>query len=134
MGESAKHMELVEMVRREALAIVPPQYAPLIQVDSPDSEEKARVGNYSPDVYYSYDNQLVIGEAKTLEDFSRKHSQDQFEAYLAASNAFPGKSVLIVAVPWMLFATAKNYFRRRVPAGGRVQVIVLDDTKGRREI
>lgn len=134
MGESAKHMELVAKARQEAAAIVTDERAAMIQVDSPETTEKPRVGSYCPDVYYNYDDQLVIGEAKTLDDFARKHSQEQFAEYLAACAAFPGESVLIVAVPWMLSATAKNYFRRHAAERGNARVVVIDDTMGRWEV
>ena len=134
MGESTKHIELVAMVQREVAAMVTDRYASLIQVDSPDSTEKARIGRHCPDVYYNYDGKLVVGEAKTLDDFARKHSQEQFDEYLAACSTCLGESALIVAVPWMLAATAKNFFRRRTSLRGKTRIIILDDTKGRWEL
>ena len=135
MGESAKHMELVQMVRREVEAIVGVANAMLILVDTPDSNEKVKVGKFCPDVFFRYDKILAIGEAKTLDDFSRSHSNEQFEAYLTECNLFEGAAVLVASVPWQLAATAKNYFRRlRRKFGTKTRIVVLDDTKWRWEV
>ncbi|MCQ2393822.1 MAG: hypothetical protein MJ249_05975 [Kiritimatiellae bacterium] len=128
MSESAKHIELVEMIRRFAVGVVTSQYASLILVDNQESTERIRIGRYYPDVYFNYSGMLVIGEAKTLEDFSRKHSRDQFEAYLAACSSYQGEATLIVAVPWMLTATAKNYFRHCASIRGNTNIVIIEDS------
>ena len=37
---------------------------------------------YVPDLYYKYNDLIIIGEAKTENDLERVHSIDQFESYI----------------------------------------------------
>ena len=93
--------------------IVAPDLHAIIQYDSADSSRPTKViGNFIPDVYYWHADRLIIGEAKTINDFDRPHSRDQYDAYIKECKNFFGRSTLVVSVPWQMVATAKNYFRR----------------------
>ena len=113
MSESRAHIELVEVAVEYIKTIIAPDLRALIQYDSADSVRPTKViGNYIPDVYFWYSDQLIIGEAKTLDDFDRPHSREQYCAYIHECKDFWGQASLIISVPWQLVATAKNYFRR----------------------
>ena len=113
MGESRTHMDLVSRTYEYIKTIIPKENHWLIQYDSPDSSRPAYVtDNVVPDVYYCYQDMLVIGEAKTIDDFERLHSKKQYDAYVKECLSFKGKSIIVISVPWQLVATAKNYFRR----------------------
>ena len=112
--ESKAHIELVNRIMAYTKKLVPPSCFDLIICDSAGQNSDIRViGNFIPDVYYRDNNCLIIGEAKTLDDFERKHSMEQFDAYLKECQVYGNNSTLIIAVPWQLVVTAKNYFKRK---------------------
>ena len=127
--ESQCHMDLVDLIVEYVKKRVSSEEYSFIQIDSSGRSGTMRVSdNYVPDVVYRTSNKLIIGEAKTYEDFERKHSKDQFDSYLKECNYFEGSAELIVAIPWQLHITAQNYFRRLKKKNGmEVEVIVLDD-------
>lgn len=113
MSESRTHVELVAVAVNYIKTIVSPDLQAIIQYDSADSSRPSKViGNYIPDVYFWHSDQLIIGEAKTINDFERPHSRDQYNAYIKECKRFFGHATLVISVPWQMVATAKNYFRR----------------------
>ena len=111
--ESQIHIDLVNVVTNYAKEIVPKEECSLICLDSAGKISPMRLfGNYVPDVFFSNGSLLIIGEAKTLDDFERGHSKEQYKSYIAECNAFSGRAILIISVPWQLMITAKNYFNR----------------------
>lgn len=129
MSESRNHVELVAIAVQYIKTIVEPDLHAIIQYDSPDSARPTKViGNYIPDVYYWHNDQLIIGEAKTINDFDRTHSRDQYDAYIKECKNFFGKSTLVVSVPWQIVATAKNYFRRlKKVFDADIQIIIINE-------
>lgn len=113
MSESRSHIDLVATVVNYVKKLVLPDFHAIIQYDSPDSPRPSKViGNFIPDVYFWNKDLLIIGEAKTLKDFDKRHSLDQYRAYMQECKNFWGESILVIAVPWPLVITAKNHFRR----------------------
>ena len=58
---------------------------------------------FVPDLYYKFNDVLIIGEAKTDEDFDRDHSKMQYGSYYKYLNKFLSqgyKCMFIIAVPW----------------------------------
>jgi hypothetical protein len=100
-----------------------------IKADLPEYEKPSLTyGVYIPDVYYSYDKRLIIGEAKTLDDFRNEHSRKQFNAYYIECINYPFDAMIIIAVPWQLFITAKNYFRRtKRKFDKEIRVVVISE-------
>ena len=113
MSESRSHVELVAVAVKYIKTIIASDLHAIIQYDSADSLRPTKViGNFIPDVYYWHADQLIIGEAKTINDFDRPHSREQYDAYIKECKKFYGYSKLVISVPWQMVATAKNYFRR----------------------
>lgn len=114
MSESFQHQKLVESIVDYSKSIIPNDCFSLIQVDLPDFNGRPSMINeeYIPDVYYRYNQLIVIGEAKTINDFKTDHSRNQYISYFRELKQFVGEKYFVVAVPWELFVTAKNYFRR----------------------
>lgn len=111
--ESQVHIDLVNIALQYIKTIIPAENYELIQIDSAGKNSAIKIiGNYVPDIYYNYDGLLIIGEAKTINDFERVHSQEQFVAYINECEMFSGETVIVASVPWQLVPTAKNYFRR----------------------
>lgn len=129
MSESQCHIELVKRVLSYVKTVVDSSLHDLIEVDDSTSNKPSRVvGNYIPDVYFFYDKRMILGEAKTLDDFERKHSQEQFSAYFSACSSYGESGMIVVAVPWKLVNTAKNLFRRKKrEQNSLIKVVVLDD-------
>lgn len=127
--ESQSHMDLVKLIVKYLKKCIPDDEHAFIQVDSSGQASSIRVtDNYIPDVSYKTNQKLFIGEAKTYEDFERKHSKDQFDAYIRDCGLFLGEAKLVVAVPWQLLLTAQNYFRRiKKRTGTNVEIVILDD-------
>lgn len=129
MSESRVHIELVSEAVNYVKTIIDPDLHAMIQYDSADSFRPTKViGNYIPDVYFWHANRLIIGEAKTMNDFDRPHSRDQYTAYIKECENFFGESTLVIGVPWQLVATAKNYFRRlKKDCGTSLSIIIINE-------
>lgn len=113
MSESQAHIELVRVALKFIRSKVDPDLHSVIQFDAANSLRPAKViGNFIPDVLFWHGNQLIIGEAKTVNDFSMPHSYKQYDAYMRECQNFYGQAMLVISVPWEMLATAKNYFRR----------------------
>lgn len=111
--ESQAHIDLVNIALQYVKKTIPAENYDLIQLDSAGNSSAMKIiGNYVPDIYYNYGGKLIIGEAKTINDFERTHSKNQFDAYINECGLFRGETLIIVSVPWQLVSTAKNYFRR----------------------
>ncbi len=130
MGESAKHLELVQRIITY-MEKLPNIEATLIQSDLPESIEKpdSTMEGFRPDIYYNYSNFMIIGEAKTSYDFERKHSIEQYKAYYNKCNSFNGKSIFILAIPWTESISAKNLLKRiRKNSNYEIETWVINDT------
>lgn len=127
--ESQAHIELVNIAVEYIKSIVPTEYHAFMCIDTAGNNSGVKViGNYIPDVYYCYNNQLVIGEAKTLNDFDKLHSKKQFIAYMNELLAFQGETTLVVSVPWQIVLTAKNFFKRLCRDMKKdVKVVILNE-------
>lgn len=129
MGESREHINLVNTIVEYAKSIVPIEMRTLVQYDSADTKRPPKIGEkYIPDVFFWNRDRLIIGEAKTINDFDRKHSQEQFIAYLNECDSFSGQAMLIICLPWQLAPTAKNYFRRvKLEMDSATSIIILNE-------
>ena len=112
MSESIEHVCLVKLVYDYIKSIVPEDLNALIECDDATSNKPSRViGNYIPDVYYCFNELLIIGEAKTYKDYERPHSYSQYKSYVEECTHFNGKSIIVICVPWQHVNSAKNHFR-----------------------
>ncbi|MBL4933210.1 hypothetical protein [Clostridium paridis] len=114
MGESINHISLVNTMYSIVKDTIPESNLCLVIMDSPDCNEKIpkMMEGFKPDLYYCYDNVLIIGEAKTSKDFNRKHSLEQYKSYLRACNCYSGTSIMILSVPWTEYVSAKNLIKK----------------------
>lgn len=133
--ESQAHIELVRIAYQYISEKIEEENRPLIETDSSGSNSSFRVqGNYIPDVFYSLNGRMFIGEAKTEQDFERKHSRDQFDSYLEELSRFDGEGWLIISVPWQIVPSAKNYFKRKKNKEGIQSTIVILNELGKEHI
>ena len=91
----------------------------------------AMADGFRPDVFYEYQEVLIIGEAKTSEDIDTPHSREQYESYIKRCSRFNGKAYLMLAVPWTEHARINNIvnkIRKKYP--GNYMIEVLDGLGG----
>lgn len=110
MSESLQHQQLVKKIIDETINLVGEENKSLIAADVVDgfSLPPLTSEGFRPDVYYCYQDILIIGEAKTSSDIERMHSKEQYESYIRKCYLHQGNAIFIVAVPWMDHATIHN--------------------------
>lgn len=114
MSESLQHQQLVKLILQETLSIVGHDNNALIASDAVDglSLPPLTSEGFRPDVYYCYNDVLIIGEAKTSNDVDRLHSRAQYKSYISKCSLFQGKATFIIAVPWTEHATINNIVKK----------------------
>lgn len=114
MSESAQHQKLVMEIIEYVEALVGQDKKCFITSDAADgmSISPLTAEGFRPDVYYQYDDVLIIGEAKTSADVGRPHSQQQYDSYIRKCSLFEGKAYFIAAVYWADKAQLHNILRR----------------------
>ena len=133
MSESIQHQQLVGLIIENVIDEVGPSNAALIATDAMDgfTLPPRTIEGFRPDVYYLFDNRLIVGEAKTSDDIDRLHSRSQYESYIKKCSLFQGSATFILAVPWMDHATAHNIIRKiRKQYPGNYTVKILDGIGG----
>ena len=133
MSESKQHQQLVELIYKKVIEIVGQDHKTLIATDAVDglTLPPFTTEGFRPDVFYCYENLLVIGEAKISDDIEKFHSKQQYESYIRKCSLFHGNAVLIVAVPWLDHAVIFNIITRiRKKYPGDYSVIILDGIGG----
>lgn len=129
MSESQKHIELLKECLHVITELVSDDEKMLIEYDSSETKRPPRViGGFIPDVFYCYKGVLIIGEAKTYDDFGRDHSKQQYAAYLKEFADYFGETIFVIAVPWQIVTTAKNYFKKlRTEMNLSTKIIIVNE-------
>ena len=129
IAESKLHMDYVNLVEQYVLRMIPSEQGGFVYVDKPETAYKPPlVGNYRPDLYFRADNKLIIGEAKTVEDFERFHSQEQYKTYLQACQTFEGDSLLILCSSWSVAFSFKTLIKSMKKRNGfNTKVIIISE-------
>lgn len=114
MSESIQHQKLVKMIIEDIANTVGESCCCFIESDIADGHTLPQLTSegFRPDVMYQYQNTMIIGEAKTSKDIDRTHSLLQYESYIKKCSLFDGEATLIVAVPWIEYATIYNIIHR----------------------
>lgn len=133
MSESVEHRQLIELLILKAKEIICKDNWCLISSDTPEcSSIPAQTSEgFRPDLFYEYQNLLVIGEAKTSNDVQTKHSKMQYESYIIKCSLFSGRAFFIAAVPWKEKAAVKNLLhtlQKKYP--GNYKIIVCEGIGG----
>lgn len=102
MGETAKHINLVYLLEKNVIRDNDINSS-LIFLDTPESRNDCPpiINGYKPDLYYQFENVMIIGEAKTKNDLDNIHTKKQIETYILMCSNFKGESIFYLAVPWM---------------------------------
>ena len=130
MAESAAHMEYVRIIQGHVRSMLPECENIHVLVDSPYVKETPPhiINNFRPDLYYCHNDHLIIGEAKTDDDFNRPHSIEQYLSYLRECHSFLGDSLLILSGSWRISASFANLMRNMQAQNNlHVQVMILNE-------
>lgn len=129
MSESLTHHNYVKQIYDKAKSMISSDDSCYLKADLFGCEKPSLIyGNYVPDVMFCNKGLMIIGEAKTLDDFKTEHSYGQYESYMKECRNFPGDSYVIVCVPWPLFISAKNHFKLlKTRYSEKTKIIVLTD-------
>ena len=113
MGESAKHVDLINLMK-DIICSKENIDAALMLSDDPSDRKNGppTINGFKPDIYYDFNQLLIIGEAKTKDDLLNDHTKKQLEAYIKLCANYNGKSRLYLAVPWMESVLANNLIKK----------------------
>lgn len=115
MPESLQHQRLVQiMYDFVSLKYFDGDPTPIL-IDSeavPSIGHPPSIQGYRPDLFAIQPNTLVVilGEAKSIQDFENTHTLEQLSTFLTYCTQFPD-SVLVIAVPWMIQRSAESLIR-----------------------
>lgn len=105
-------MDYVSLIEQYVLRMIHSEQGGFVYVDKPESTYKPpMVGNFRPDLYFCAENKLIIGEAKTIADFERFHSKEQYKTYLQACQVFNGDSMLVLCSSWSVAFSFKTLIK-----------------------
>lgn len=128
-------MDYVNLVEQYVLQMIPSEQEGFIYVDKPEAAYKPPlVGNFRPDLYFCAENKLIIGEAKTVTDFERFHSKEQYKTYLQVCQEFKGNSLLILCSSWSVAFSFKTLIKSMKKQHGFDTKVVIISEEGIPEI
>ena len=127
--ESPTHRGLVDLAILLTKRVVPSGLHCLIEADREGFIRPTKVtGGAVPDVSFSGGDFYIISEAKTVNDFNRRHSHEQFLSYMDALSDFSGEIILIITVPMIIYPDAINHFRNlKRKTKSRAKVLISCD-------
>lgn len=130
MTESSKHILLIQIIKEYVLNNINIEKA-FLKCDLLGECKTEKVLNgYTPDVHYEYNGQVIIGEAKTINDINRTHSLLQYKSFLEYCNNY-NDSIFIISVPWTETVFIKNILRKIKNDNkyNNVKIIIINDVK-----
>ena len=88
------------------------------------------IDRYIPDLYYDFDNCVLLGEAKTSEDLDRQHSIQQYLSYLnkleqKAQNYT--KCYFILATPWGDSISGFRIIKRILNNRNKIHIVIINE-------
>lgn len=139
MAESKAHIDYVDFLQGYARERFPQIICDLIQHDSPESTypTPSLQGGARPDLYYKYADLIIIGEAKSREDFENKHTKRQIDAYIDELLLNPEKNKHLLYISTIFnYPSIFNYFRnlKRTKDLSDITIHVLGDNLKKAEI
>jgi len=130
MAESAAHIEYVYKLGTYVKDMLSSNEHVHILMDTPSSTDFPPhvVNNFRPDLYYNHNNRLIIGEAKTDDDFDRPHSIAQYKSYMEECKIFNGGAMIIFSCSWKVAPAFANLVRNIRRSGSYdVKVSIINE-------
>jgi len=105
--ESQEHQDLVKLIIEWAEIKISPGKFSMLQVDN-SSFNAPSIFNSIPDVFYEDPSQslVILGEAKSINDFNTAHSLSQYKDYLNYMNNREG--YIVFACRWKIIKAFKE--------------------------
>ena len=72
---------------------------------------------FVPDLFYKFNNNLIIGEAKTDSDFEREHSFQQYKSYINYLKKYTDmgyRCIFIISIPWETSISASKLIKKLI--------------------
>lgn len=129
MGESAKHVDLINLMK-DKICFNEDVDAALMLIDDPSDRKNGppTINGFKPDLYYDFNQLLIIGEAKTKDDLLNEHTKSQIETYIKLCANYAGQSRLYLAVPWMESVLANGLIKKiSKKLGVSIDYFVVDE-------
>ena len=112
MSESRKHIELINIIKQFVQENYEIEHA-LLKCDLVNEHKpEGLINGYRPDLFYSYKNKMIIGEAKTKNDIDRNHSIEQYKSFLSYCSLNGENTNFILSVPWTETIYAKKLLKK----------------------
>ena len=128
--ESLKHRELVNILYK-VVSVRPHIIHGLIESDATTPCNVTRMSEgYIPDLYYSWNDYTIIGEAKTTDDLETSHSDNQYKSYIShlkKKRDAGNKCILIMSVPLYTSITAYNKLRKMIANEPNIKLIICNE-------
>ena len=134
MAEKKEHADLRKIIKNWVKSNFDGYNLTIIDDDSdnPLGCSIPSIRGRKPDLYgHSFKHGIeIVGEAKTSSDTIKKHSEDQFKAYIDHLNIYKNNGYLIVAIPLGDREEMINFLRkivREININILVNIFVIDD-------
>ncbi|WP_455579137.1 hypothetical protein [Faecalibacillus intestinalis] len=89
------------------------------------------IDGFRPDLYYEFNSLLIIGEAKTKNDYLTKHSLNQYNKYIHYCSRYWGDAFFIICCPWGCTADMNIIIKKiNNKYKNKVNIIILDEISG----
>ena len=112
MSESSIHTNLVKLLAKWIIELLPPEDSSHMLIDIPENppqKKPPKLYEFVPDIFVSNTSRyaFVIGEAKTATDIDNNHTIEQLTAFLKKCSE-SNNSLLVMAVPWHVVRLATS--------------------------
>ncbi|HMD89492.1 MAG TPA: hypothetical protein VKF38_10045 [Anaerolineaceae bacterium] len=131
MSESQIHIDLVRLMFMYVQTKFEIELGHIF-LDLPESKIGSKppiIRDFRPDLFVKTKELLIIGEAKTESDWDKKHSHEQYRAYMSECVANNSTSILLIAIPWRFERSVKSRLLHMFPINQQSerQIIVISD-------
>lgn len=115
MPESSIHTNLVKLLAKWVVELLPPEDSSHMLIDIPENspqKKPPKLYEFVPDIFVSNTSRytFIIGEAKTAADIDNNHTVEQLTAFLRKCSE-SDNSLLVLAVPWHEVKLAKSLIK-----------------------
>lgn len=126
MAEGTQHRSYVKQLYNFIINLVPSKNKGLIIVDNEGFSHPIPIfDSVIPDISYYFGNEMILGEAKSMNDYDRPHSIRQYRAYVSTCEAFEGNATFILYLHWDTFLNAQKLIRKMLPKPHKAEYIIV---------
>lgn len=82
-----------------------------IDLGEPGKTPPTVIDGFRADIYVHTSKYIIIGEAKTDNDISNKHTVAQLASYIKEVKTFSQERHIVMSCSWAAYATMRNFLR-----------------------